>query len=114
MYHHARAAQGWVSVVREPGLLPERNPQQPVDRGSGHNHPMLLCSTLQAGQLSWTLDTPPQPGCYCAKTVIGSRMPHVNWMHRMAAGSMSGRMSCNGRLASGQSVVLYDGEICLG
>ncbi|WP_374357047.1 tRNA 2-thiouridine(34) synthase MnmA, partial [Chitinimonas sp.] len=34
----------------------------------GHDHPMLLSQRLEAGQLSWVADQPPQAGRYTAKT----------------------------------------------
>ncbi len=80
----------------------------------GHNHPMLLCSTLQAGQLSWTLDTPPQPGRYCAKTRYRQQDAACE-LDAWDGGRINVRFDePQWAVTPGQSVVLYDGEICLG
>lgn len=80
----------------------------------GHDHPLLFSQELFAEQLSWTLDTPPALGHYTAKT-----------RYRQADAPCE-LLSCeNGRIqlrfsspqwavTPGQSVVLYDGDICLG
>lgn len=80
----------------------------------GHDHPTLFKSSLCAGQLSWTLDQAPVPGRYTAKT-----------RYRQADAACEVVAVDDGVLrllfdapqwaiTPGQSLVLYDGEHCLG
>ncbi|MBB5018528.1 tRNA-specific 2-thiouridylase [Chitinivorax tropicus] len=80
----------------------------------GHDHPLLLRPDLVAQQLSWTQDTPPALGRYTAKT---------RYRQQDAACTL---VSVNDQtcevlfdspqwaVTPGQSVVLYDGDVCLG
>jgi len=80
----------------------------------GHDHPLLRSPTLQAADLSW-LGEPPQPGRrYTAKT-----------RYRQQDAACTVEVISDKRLAlrfdedqwavtPGQSVVVYDGENCLG
>ena len=80
----------------------------------GHDHPLLLKSSLTAGQLSWTLDEAPVLGRYSAKTRYRQEdapceLVAVDGEHlelRFDAPQWA--------ITPGQSVVLYDGEHCLG
>ncbi len=80
----------------------------------GHDHPLLLKSTLAMDDLSWTLPAAPAAGDYAAKN-----------RYRMADAACSlspvvdGKASLTFRdkqwaVTPGQSAVLYDGDICLG
>lgn len=80
----------------------------------GHDHPLLLKDRLEASQLSWLADEAPPLGAYTAKTryrqqdaaceliaikdgVAELRFDHAQWA-----------------VTPGQSVVLYNGPVCLG
>jgi tRNA-specific 2-thiouridylase len=81
----------------------------------GHDHPLLQRSTLAAGQLTWIAGTAPDPDrAYTAKTrsrqtdaactitrldgdTLELAFEHPQWA-----------------VTPGQSVVLYDGDVCLG
>lgn len=80
----------------------------------GHDHPLLLRSELSAAQLHWVGGTPPAPGTRlkarcrhrqalqnCDVIIDGERM-HVHFDQPQRA------------ITPGQSVVLYDGDSCLG
>lgn len=80
----------------------------------GHNHPMLLSGSLKMKDLSWTLPEKPASGCYSAKT-------------RYRSSDASCELVYNGddevelifdepqwAVTSGQSAVIYDGDMCLG
>jgi tRNA-specific 2-thiouridylase len=82
---------------------------------SGHDHPWLLSSRLEAADASWIAGAPPAPGRYAAKT---------RYRQADAACTLE-RADPNGTLAlafdapqwavtPGQSAVLYDGPVCLG
>lgn len=80
----------------------------------GADHPLLYCRAARVGQLTWVDDAPAAGRRYGAKT-----------RYRQADQSaLLGEMSANGALITfdtaqravtpGQSLVLYDGDICLG
>ncbi|MGQ5523861.1 tRNA 2-thiouridine(34) synthase MnmA [Chitinimonas sp. PSY-7] len=80
----------------------------------GHDHPLLLKNSLEADQLSWIADTAPVPGRYTAKT---------RYRQADAACELVGIENGIARVhftepqwavTPGQSVVLYDGPVCLG
>ncbi|PHV12263.1 tRNA 2-thiouridine(34) synthase MnmA [Chitinimonas sp. BJB300] len=80
----------------------------------GHDHPQLLKNSLTADQLSWVADTAPPLGRYTAKTryrqadasceliSIMDGIAHVHFTEPQWA------------VTPGQSVVLYEGPVCLG
>lgn len=80
----------------------------------GHDHPLLLRSTLTADQLSWVADDAPPAGRYTAKT-----------RYRQADAACE-LVQCENGVATiyfdqpqwavtpGQSVVLYQDQVCLG
>jgi len=83
--------------------------------GQGHDHPWLFCRTVHADQLSWVSGSPPDTGTKLSAK-IRYRQPDQ--------GCTVGEISPNGLVlafeqkqraaTAGQSVVLYDGENCLG
>jgi tRNA-specific 2-thiouridylase len=80
----------------------------------GHDHPLLLSPTLAAGQLSWVADQPPPPGRYTAKT----RYRQTDAACELLAVE-DGTLQLHfdepqWAVTPGQSVVLYDGRVCLG
>jgi tRNA-specific 2-thiouridylase len=81
----------------------------------GHDHPALLSTALQAGDLSWITGEPPRTPFPCA----------AKTRYRQADAPCTLTGAINGRcevsfaepqwaITPGQSVVLYDGPVCLG
>lgn len=81
----------------------------------GHDHPLLLKSTLCAGQLTWIAGEAPDPARpYTAKTRYRQQDAPCRIAYR-EDGSMEVTFeSPQWAVTPGQSVVLYDGEVCLG
>ena len=80
----------------------------------GHDHPLLLKNSLRAQDASWVCGTPPQtPSAHAAKT----RYRQSDAPCRFAA--LNGEFEVDFEapqwaVTPGQSVVLYDAEVCLG
>jgi tRNA-specific 2-thiouridylase len=83
--------------------------------GQGHDHPWLFALRLRATQLSWVSGVPPAPGArlttkvryrqadqYCMVAACGGDELLLEFEQPQRA------------VTAGQSVVLYDGENCLG
>jgi tRNA-specific 2-thiouridylase len=82
---------------------------------SGHDHPWLLSSGLAADDASWIAGTPPPPGRYAAKTRY--RQADAPCMLESAAADGKVALAFDAlqwAVTPGQSVVLYDGAVCLG
>jgi tRNA-specific 2-thiouridylase len=80
----------------------------------GHDHPLLLKSTLQAQDLSWVLGESPALGRYTAKTRYRQKDAACELL-RIEDGRCELRFDeAQWAVTPGQSVVLYDGEVCLG
>ena len=80
----------------------------------GHDHPLLLTRGLVAGDLSWIGD-PPRPGRrYAAKTRYRQRdaVCQVEAVHDTELRLRFDEAQW--AVTPGQSVVVYDGEVCLG
>ncbi len=84
----------------------------------GHDHPWLLSSTLQAQDLSWVSGHAPEPGlALAAKT----RYRQADAACRLTVGDspQGARLQAlfdqsQWAVTPGQSIVVYDGEVCLG
>jgi len=81
----------------------------------GHAHPWLLNQQLCAQQASWISGQPPAEGTYTAKT----RYRQTDAACRLSLDDDTARFALDFDQAQwavtpGQSVVLYDGEVCLG
>ncbi len=81
----------------------------------GHDHPLLQCTTLTAGQLSWISGVAPDPDKpYAAKTRYRQTDAPCRILSLAGDTLALGFDSPQWAVTPGQSVVLYDGEVCLG
>ena len=83
--------------------------------GQGHDHPLMLHDTLEAGQLDWCNNQPLTQAIDCAaKTRY--RQPDQNCrLEPLPDGRCRAVFVKPQRaITPGQSVVFYDGEVCLG
>ena len=81
----------------------------------GHDHPALFKGRLHAGQLSWVApDAPAAPAPYAAKTRY-RQADAACVLAQVDAGACEVAFEQpQWAVTPGQSVVLYDGEVCLG
>ncbi len=81
----------------------------------GHDHPLLQMHSLKAGQLSWISEEAPDPGKpYTAKTRYRQQDAPCRITY-LEDGTMKVDFeSPQWAVTPGQSMVLYDGEACLG
>jgi tRNA-specific 2-thiouridylase len=81
----------------------------------GHDHPLLMKSTLQAGEASWVSGKiPAVPSSHTAKTRYRQADAPCT-LARVAPSGMAVDFSAPQRAVTpGQSVVLYDRAVCLG
>jgi tRNA-specific 2-thiouridylase len=83
--------------------------------GQGHDHPWLFCRRLRASRLSWVTGQPPAPD---SRLVAKVRYRQADQACRVAAIDAGGLElefdHAQRAVTPGQSVVLYDGEACLG
>ena len=83
----------------------------------GHDHPWLLSSTLQAGQVSWVAGEAPKLAQLSAKTRYRQADMACNFssIHTDAAENFALNFDADQwAVTPGQSAVLYDGDVCLG
>ena len=86
----------------------------------GHDHPWLLSSSLQAGQVSWVAGEAPQQAQLSAKTRYRQADMACDFTSGQSPeGATSDIFTLNFDAAQwavtpGQSAVLYDGDVCLG
>ena len=80
----------------------------------GHDHPLLLADSLCAADLNW-IGLPPEPGRrYAAKTRY-RQQDAVCLVESLSADRLQLRFdSPQWAVTPGQSVVVYDGDVCLG
>ncbi len=80
----------------------------------GHDHPLLMRSSLQGLDASWVLDAPVSGTAHSAKTRY-RQADSACTVARVESGGISVDFPQPQRAVTpGQSVVLYDGEVCLG
>jgi tRNA-specific 2-thiouridylase len=80
----------------------------------GHDHPALLRSSLHGLDASWVLDAPAAGTAHAAKTRY-RQADSACTLARVDDGDIAVEFSQpHWAVAPGQSVVLYDGEVCLG
>ncbi len=80
----------------------------------GHDHPLLMRSSLRGLDASWVLETPARGSTHGAKTRYRQADASCT-VARIADGELTVDFPQPQRAVTpGQSVVLYDGEVCLG
>jgi tRNA-specific 2-thiouridylase len=79
----------------------------------GHDHPLLLKKTLQAEDTSWTSGRSPAETSHSAKTRY-RQADAACTLTRTDTGIQVDFAAPQWAVTPGQSVVLYDGEVCLG
>jgi tRNA-specific 2-thiouridylase len=80
----------------------------------GHDHPALMKSRLRAGQLHWVAGEPPAPA-FRAEARCRHRQPLQRCGVNLEGDLAEVRFDQPQRaITPGQSVVLYQGEVCLG
>jgi tRNA-uridine 2-sulfurtransferase len=81
----------------------------------GHDHPLLMKRTLSAADAAWVLGTAPEaPSAHTAKTRYRQADAPCT-LSRVLDGEIHVDFSSpQWAVTPGQSVVLYDGEVCLG
>jgi tRNA-specific 2-thiouridylase len=83
--------------------------------GQGHDHPWLFSRTLHADQLSWVSGSPPAAGSKLTAKIRYRQADQPCTVCEIARGGLVLEFDQEQRAATaGQSVVLYDGENCLG
>ncbi len=83
--------------------------------GQQHAHPWLMSTTLQASQLSWTLEQAPAPGTRLQAQVRYRQQAQPCVVTGCSGDDLQVQFEQPQRAVTpGQSVVLYDQDICLG
>jgi tRNA-specific 2-thiouridylase len=83
--------------------------------GQGHDHPWLFSRRLRAQQLSWVSGSPPEAGRRLSAKVRYRQGDQLCQVLEAGAGGLLLEFEQPQRaVTAGQSVVLYDGESCLG
>ena len=83
--------------------------------GQGHEHPWLLSDRLEASRLAWVSGTAPAEGSSLTAKVRYRQPDQRVVIERIENGRMYLKFeSAQRAVTPGQSVVLYDGEVCLG
>ncbi|MFC5472647.1 tRNA 2-thiouridine(34) synthase MnmA [Paraherbaspirillum soli] len=83
----------------------------------GHDHPWLLSSTLQAGQLSWISGQAPERATLSAKTRYRQADMGCTFQSLQQLDAENFALHFDApqwAVTPGQSAVLYDGDVCLG
>ncbi len=83
--------------------------------GQGHDHPLMLHNTLEAGQLDWCGSQPITTPLHCAAKTRYRQPDQECLLQPLADGRVKVRFKQVQRaITPGQSVVFYAGEVCLG
>ena len=81
----------------------------------GHEHPWLLSTELEARQLAWVSGEAPKPGTRLTAKVRYRQSDQAVTIEALDGDCLQLRFEQPQRAVTpGQSVVLYDGEVCLG
>jgi tRNA-specific 2-thiouridylase len=83
--------------------------------GQGHEHPWMLSTRLEASQLAWVSGSAPRVGSsLTAKVRYRQRDQAVTIEHIDEDRMILEFLQAQRAVTPGQSVVLYDGDVCLG
>ncbi len=83
--------------------------------GQGHEHPWMLSDRLEASQLTWVSGDAPEPGTRLTAKVRYRQQDQAATIETIDDQLMTLRFERAQRAVTpGQSVVLYDGDVCLG
>ena len=83
--------------------------------GQGHNHPLMMHNTLEAGQLDWVSNKPMTVGIDCAAKTRYRQSDQTCRIEPLADDRCRVHFEQPQRaITPGQSVVFYDSEKCLG
>jgi len=83
--------------------------------GQGHEHPWMLSDTLVANQLAWVSGDTPVVGSKLTAKIRYRQQDQAMRIEKMDEETMQIRFDQPQRAVTpGQSVVLYDGDVCLG
>jgi tRNA-specific 2-thiouridylase len=81
----------------------------------GHDHPLLFSQTLEASQLHWVSGEPPNAPFCCRAKVRYRQQDQACTITQLKGDNCSVRFDKPQRaVTAGQSVVFYDGDVCLG
>jgi tRNA-specific 2-thiouridylase len=80
----------------------------------GHEHRWLLSAALEAEDASWVAGAPPAPGGYAAKTRYRQADAACQLLRAAGHGFELEFGQAQWAVTPGQSVVLYDRDVCLG
>jgi tRNA-specific 2-thiouridylase len=80
----------------------------------GHDHPLLLKKQLKAQDAAWVCGQPPQQKSLSAKTRYRQADAPCTLERALQSEIRVGFAAPQWAVTPGQSVVLYDGEVCLG
>jgi len=83
--------------------------------GQGHDHPLMHHNTLEASQLDWCNDKPLTETIYCKAKTRYRQSDQACRLEPLENGRYKVSFEFSQRaITPGQSVVFYDGDICLG
>jgi len=83
--------------------------------GQGHYHPLMLHNTLEAGQLDWCSNKPLTAPLRCAAKTRYRQPDQACYLEPLQNGRCKATFNQPQRaITPGQSVVFYDGAVCLG
>jgi len=83
--------------------------------GQGHYHPLMLHNSLEAGQLDWCDNQPLSKAIHCRAKTRYRQQDQACYLEPLENGHCRATFEESQRaITPGQSVVFYDGDICLG